>query len=263
MFLTEQNKRGSAYSTLNSHRSALSLLLGDVIGTDAQIKRLLKGSYRLKPSVPKYVNTWDPKIVLNYVSIWYPNRNLSLEKITKKLIVLLALCTGHRVQTLSLIDVNNIVIAESGIRIAIHNLIKTSAPGREQPILFLPYFDENKSICPATTLQDYLYMTRELRPTDAKFLMLTIKKPHKVATTQSLSRWIKQTLAESGVDVSIFSAHSTRHASTSAAKAAGVSLDIIRRTAGWTKASEAFAKFYNRPISNEGEFARSVFLENT
>lgn len=170
VFLTQQFDKGSAYGSLNSHRSALSLLLGGKLGTDARIKRLLKGAYKLRPSVPKYASTWDPKIVLNLISTWYPNRSLSLEKISKKLAVLLALCTGRRVQKLSLVKLHNISTSPSGIKIVISDIIKTSAPGREQPILFLPYFEENKSICPATALEDYLFVTKDLR--------LTISEPN-------------------------------------------------------------------------------------
>lgn len=93
--------------------------------------------------------------------------------------------------------------------------------------------------------------------------MLTYKKPHKPASSQSISRWIKQLLAESGVDVEKFSAHSTRHASTSTALAAGLSVDVIRKTAGWTSTSTAFARFYNRPIESEGVFAKTVMLRST
>ena len=62
--------------------------------------------------------------------------------------------------------------------------------------------------------------------------------------TQTLSRWIKRTLKESGVDTGVFSAYSVRHASTSAAKRAGVSIDVIKRIAGWSKDSQVFAKYY-------------------
>ncbi|XP_060804898.1 uncharacterized protein LOC132902730 [Amyelois transitella] len=46
------------------------------------------------------------------------------------------------------------------------------------------------------------------------------------------ARWIKTVLSESGVDASVFKAHSTRHAATSAAGAAGVSVETIRKAAG-------------------------------
>lgn len=257
-FLSEQYRQGASYGSVNSHRSALSLLLGDNVGSNCNVKRLLKGIYKQKPSTPKYSNTWDPQVVLNLISTWIPNKDLNLEKITKKLCVLLALCTAHRVQTLSLIKISYINKCPNGFKIRILDIIKTSAAGKEQPELYLPFFESNAHICPATTLDDYLNVTSHLRPEGVDNLLITYKKPYRKASTQSISRWIKQTLAESGVDVGVFSAHSTRHASTSAAASAGVSIDTIRKTAGWSSSSLTFAKFYNRPVVDLGIFARSV-----
>ncbi|KOB74841.1 Tyrosine recombinase, partial [Operophtera brumata] len=142
-FLTTQFNNGCAYGSLNSHRSALSAFVGNNIGSDECVRRLLKGAYKLRPTRPKYSSTWDPQLVLNHISTWFPNIELSLEKITKKLVISLAICTAHRVQTLSLIKLENILSSENGINIKITDVIKTSAPGRDQPVLFLPYFKEN------------------------------------------------------------------------------------------------------------------------
>lgn len=262
IFLTEQFNKGAAYGSLNSHRSALSLLIGSNITHDERVKRLLKGAYKLRPATPKYSFTWDPQIVLNFIAEWVPNKDLSIEKITKKLVILLALCTAHRAQTLSLIKLDNVKIGPMGVQIGISDVIKTSAAGREQPVLFLPYFHENKAICPATAIEDYINMTNNIRSMTTNNLILTYKRPHKPATSQSISRWIKQVLSASGVNVSTFSAHSTRHAATSTASASGVSLDIIRKTAGWTNKSQSFAKFYHRQILNNDSFAKSVLLPN-
>lgn len=261
LFLTEQFNNGCSYGTLNTHRSALSLLLGSEIGSNESVKRLLKGAYKRKPNLPRYTNTWDPQIVLNHISTWYPNNDLDLEKMTKKVVILLAICTAHRVQTFSLIKINNINISNVGIQIGITDIVKTSAPDIEQPVLNLPYFQDNPNICPASAISEYLTATQSLR-NNIENLLLTYKKPHKAASSQTISRWIKQVLSESGVDISVFRAHSARHAATSAARRAGVSVDAIRKTAGWTMSSNAFARFYNRPIVNNDDFARSVCLNN-
>ncbi|CAH0731008.1 unnamed protein product, partial [Brenthis ino] len=65
---------------------------------------------RTKPSQPKYSITWDPSIVLNYLSAQWPHEGLDLEILSKKVITLLALVTAHRVQTLALIKIPNIEI---------------------------------------------------------------------------------------------------------------------------------------------------------
>ncbi|KYN15066.1 hypothetical protein ALC57_12608 [Trachymyrmex cornetzi] len=89
--------------------------------------------------------------------------------------------------------------------------------------------------------------------------ILKPQKPRPVGV-QTVSRWIRRSLEECGVQSEYFSAHSTRHASTSFAAKNGVSIDLIKRAAGWSGESRVFAKFYNRPIINPDDFSRSVLL---
>jgi len=228
-FLTEKHDRGASYGSLNSMRSAISLILGPEIGKNEIIQRFFKGISKLRPPKPKYESTWDPKIVLDYFRN-LKNEDLPLDWLSKKLITLLALVTAQRIQTLALIDIRNIVTKVKFIEIKIPETIKTSNPRRNQPTLILPFFEKNLNICPADTLKCYLHRTKELRK--GTNLFISFKKPFKRASTQTLSRWVKDCLGESGIDTESFSAHSTRHASTSTAKQRGVNIDVIRKSAG-------------------------------
>lgn len=262
-FLTEIFNSGAQYGTLNSYRSALSLIIGSRVASDDRINRLFKGFYRLRPSLPKYKLTWDTSIVLDFLANLYPNRELPLEQLTKKTVTLLALTTGHRVQTLSLIKTPQIQRYTNGIRIKIPDMIKTSRPGAHQPCLNIPFYETKPEICPAGTLLNYLDVTLSLR-TNNEYLFISYRRPYNSVTSQTLSKWIKNTLNESGIDTSIFSAHSTRHASTSAASRLGVSIDVIRNTAGWSGSSNVFGKFYNKNIvDNSNDFALSILGNNS
>lgn len=53
-FLTENFEAGASYGTLNSHRSAISLISKDKISDDKLITRFLKDVFKLKPTQPKY-----------------------------------------------------------------------------------------------------------------------------------------------------------------------------------------------------------------
>lgn len=261
-FLTSCFRSGAQYGTLNTYRSALSLILGSQIGSDDSIKRLYKGFYRLRPPIPKYETTWNPGIVLDFLANFYPNNEIPLEHLTKKTVTLIALVTGHRVQTLSKIKIINIETYAEGLIIKIPDLLKTSRPGAAQPCLSIPFFNERREICPADALTNYIRSTSSLRSND--YLFISFRAPHKAVTSQTISRWIKDTLTESGIDTSIFTAHSTRHASTSMARKLGVSIDLIRRTAGWSGSSNVFAKFYNRIVveDNQDNFALSILNNN-
>ncbi|OXU18778.1 hypothetical protein TSAR_005755 [Trichomalopsis sarcophagae] len=244
LFLTNIFESGAAHSSINCYRSAVSLLVGPEIAQDDRMKRFFKGLSKLRPSKPKYDSTWDPKIVLDYLSSLSKNEELSLKILTMKLITLFALITGHRMQTFALIKIENVLVTNKHIEIKIPDRIKTSGANRKQSCLVLPFYKKNRKICAASTLQHYLEKTKDLR-SNINSLFISHKKPHKKVTSQTLSRWIKEILENSGIDTNVFTAHSTRHASTSAAKRRGIDIDTVRRTAGWTKKSNTFIKFYN------------------
>lgn len=133
------------------------------------------------------------------------------------------------------------------IEIKIADRIKTSKPGRHQPTLIIPFYEKNVNICPARSLQMYIENTKDLR-NEINSLFISFKRPFKTVSTQTLSRWLKDTLRGCGLDTNTFSAHSTRHAATSLAKRKGINIDIIRKSAGWTEKSATFARFYDRPV---------------
>ncbi|XP_063991173.1 uncharacterized protein LOC135169803 [Diachasmimorpha longicaudata] len=66
-FLTDKFNSGASYGTLNSYRSAISLLSENKIGEDPGICRFMKGVYRLRPIQPKYSSTWDVAVILLYL----------------------------------------------------------------------------------------------------------------------------------------------------------------------------------------------------
>lgn len=257
-FLVREFERGASYGSINSHRSAIALILGPEIGQDSRIKRFCKGVANLRPPQPKYEATWDPKTVLDFLKGWGSNEDLTLEQLSQKLAALLALTTGHRIQTLQLIEIPNIQTAGNQIQIKIPARIKTSGPRRKQPILNIPFYLEDKRICVASTLEAYIKRTGNIRK-NCKRLMISHKKPHKQVTTQTISRWIKNILQRSGIDTQTFTGYSTRHASTSAAKRSGVNWDTIHKSAGWSEKSNTFARFYNLPVvSNADSFAKAI-----
>ena len=72
----------------------------------------------------------------------HPLEKLSLKELSYKLIMLLALNTAHRVQTLKYINLENIREITNGFEIKIPDNIKTSGLGRYQPLLLIPKFSK-------------------------------------------------------------------------------------------------------------------------
>jgi len=124
-------------------------------------------------------------------------------------------------------------------------------------LTFRPFSDKPE-LCVITLLECYVEYTRDLRRKDCDSLFISWRPPYKSVSSQTLGRWVKTELGAAGVDTSIFSAYSTRHASTSLAACRGFSVDEIRRTAGWSRVSEVFARFYNRPIIKDSSLQSMI-----
>ncbi|XP_043266370.1 uncharacterized protein [Venturia canescens] len=257
--LAEEFKGGAAHGSLNSLRSAISLVVGPHVGQDFHIRRLFKGISELRPSRPKYDHTWDPKVVLDYFDKLDDNENMPLGLLSGKLITLLALITGQRMQTLSLIKLQNIERSQDVVQVKIPDIIKTSGRNRSQPLLLLPKYEINEKICVVRTLDNYLQRTDRIRG-QVDSLFVSLKKPIREVSAGTLAKWTKNVLKASGVDTQVFSAHSTRHASTSAAKQKGLGIDSIRKAAGWSEKSKTFARFYDLPVVPDNTaFANAIY----
>lgn len=248
-FLTRKYLKGASYGTLNSDRSAISIIAQSRFTDDEDLSRFFKAVYKLRPPKAKYTEIWDTSIVLGHLRQLVIGRDGPLKLLSKKLAVLLALASAQRVQTLAAIEIRNIRFDTSGVRITIDRILKTSAINRPQPNMFFPFFEADPSLCVAKCIQDYLFATELIR-NDTQELFISYTKPHNKIGPQTISRWIKEVLSDCGIDVTIFSGHSTRHASTSKAESQGVSLDLIFNSAGWTAGSKTFANFYKRPIKH-------------
>ena len=221
------------------------------------ICRFMKGVSRIKPPAYKYNNIWDPSPVLTYLKTLEPLETISLSDLTLKLVSLLSLVTAHRVQTFASIKVADIQRHNNGVEIYISTPIKTTKPHLEQPCLFLPKFSDHPEWCAVRVLSEYLNRVSPFRG-NTEQLFLSFNPPHQAVSSQTISRWIKAVLTKSGIDTNVFTAHSTRHAATSAAHRRGVNIELIRTRAGWTQSSSVFAKFYNRPLDNRADFASSL-----
>ena len=73
-------------------------------------------------------------------------------------------------------------------------------------------------------------------------------KPHYPITTPSVARWLKQAIAKSCIS-NTFTGHSTRLASITKAKRAGLSAKEMIEQANWTTES-TFMKLYCRPLDS-------------
>lgn len=256
-YLASLHKKGLAYRTINLHRSAISYFTSSLnkasLGSLPLVTKFMKGSFNLKPPLPRYTSTWDPTIVLNYLDNLEHNDMLTLEQLTKKLVCLLALCKASRSSDLCALDLTGYRETQSGVVFSHVHLRKTSKINF-LPESYYPKYPDNRKLCVVDAIKMYIEKTAELRKSP-RFLIAT-RKPYKSVSSKTVARWILDFMGKSGVNVSLFKSHSIRSASTSLAYQRGVSLSDIQKSADWGS-THTFFKFYLRP-TDTGSFCHSV-----
>ena len=268
-FLASLYSKGLGYSAINTARAALSNVLPASVkasvfdGTNSLACRLLKGVFNKRPSLPRYTITWNPDIVLSHLESLKLD-TICLKSLTLKLTMLLALCSAQRLQGLRALSVHNCVIQDGVCTFYIDKLLKTTKYGRhQQPIRFSRF--HNRELCVVAHIERYMTCTKSFR-NGANQLLLSYVKPHKPVCEDSISRWLKTVLRQSGVDITQFSAHSTRSASTSKVQKmeGGTSIESILSSAGWARDS-TFRKFYCRDFYSTSEtvFSTAVLSKIT
>lgn len=260
-FLTELYESNCSYSTLNSVRSALSTIItlpGNIsVGNHPLITRFLKGVFQTRPSLPRYTSIWDVGVVLTFLKTLSPASKLILKDLTFKLTMLLMLVSGQRIQTIHSLDIENMITHSSYFQFKIPCKLKQTKPGRHLEDLCFKAYAPDKRLCVYNYLKAYLEATRLLRPQGQTQLLISYTNPYKAVSKDTLSRCLKSVLNSSGINTKVFTAYSTRAASTSAAKAKDTPVDTILAAGGWANAS-TFSKYYNKAIIHKNEFADNV-----
>ena len=82
---------------------------------------------------------------------------------------------------------------------------------------------------------------------EPQLLFISVRRPHAPVKPATIGHWIQKVMTQAGIDTKVFSAHSTRGASTSKAKRVGVCVPEILKAADWTSVS-IFRRFYHRPV---------------
>ena len=218
-------------------------------GKHPLVVRFMKGIFNLRPTKAKYETIWDVDQVLNMLDKLKPNSELSLKMLTLKLVMLIAIIHAARVQTLHQLSIQNIRKEKTSYVVQIDSLLKQTRPGMNVKPLKMEKYPPNANLCVFKTLEEYLCRTQHLRNEEDR-LFISYTKPHTKVSRATISRWIKQVMQLSGVDITKYKAHSVRPASVSKAYTRCLPVDQVLKTAGWSLES-TFTKFYNKEIVKE------------
>ena len=265
-FMAAEYGSGRGYRSLNCYKSALSSVLAPIDGFDVGrhplVCRLMKGVFQQRPPKPKHTAFWSVKVVLDHLSSWGDNDLLSLQRLSWKLAMLLALSSASRSSDLSRLSIDNHLCSGDSLTLHPLGLSKQSRAGHlPTPIQFKAY-SGNKKLCPVHCFKAYDKATGNIRVPGHSGLLIAIKKPHLPVSSSTIARWLKTTLSSAGVDTTQFSAHSTRGAASSSAFMAGLTTKQILSTADWSSA-DTFKTFYLREADTSVRAPRQGFDVDT
>ena len=260
MFLFNSgSSAGKSYSSdaLNSFRSALSFFLKlDIpdLGYNVAVTRLFTSFYKLRPSFPRYVVTWDVGVVLRFLAGWHPPASLTIRQLTLKSVALVALTSSDRAQTLHALRVDRVSTSPQGLEFVVFDRLKTSRRGRPARVVKCVSWDAAE-LDVAHYVQKYIERTLVFRWRAYKRglgkpvqLFLSYKTGLPVAKS-TISRWLREVMAMAGVDTGVFLPGSTRGASVSAAARRGASIEQILGAGDWTNLG-TYQRFYNRTVAD-------------
>ena len=250
-FLVDINKKGGGHSTVATSRSFLSCFIhaeGRPIGEHPMLSKLVKRVKVINQPEEKNSYIWDPTTVIDTMAAWGPISDLTLEQLTKRTLMLFLLATGQRIQGAFQLLRKDMVIMDNSIRIKYSTKMKSNDPAKNPLTLRFDKLEEER-VCVFTHLTSYL--NREDTAGAHPRTFGTVKTPVTPASSVTLSRLIRQTLTDTGIEEH-FRPYSVRSASTSAADRLNVPMDKILTSAGWARTS-TFARFYKRPLLQEQE----------
>ena len=183
------------------------------------IKRFIKGVFNTKPPKPRYTYTWDINKVLSYIANLGCNETLSDKILSQKLVILLLLVNGLRINTIMSLSIQHMEADENSYTFIPIELQKHSRPSHQDiPIRFVAY-KINVNLSPVTTLKEYLKQRERTSTINiTQKIFVTHHKPIWEAHKETLSRWFKEVMKNAGINVNIFKPHSCQSASSSAAK---------------------------------------------
>ena len=255
--LAELYHKGLSYSVLNTARSALASVIvlqgNQSFGNHPLVSCFLKGRFTTRPALPNYREAWDVNTVLEHLKTLHPAETLSLKLLSLKIVILMAVLSGQCCQTIHALTTKDMKTSNNKVMFIVNDL-KTTKPGKVCTKSEFLSFDEHPRICVVKYLSEYLGIQRDTKNLrhDHHKLLVSYQKPHRPVSKDTVSRWLKMGKKLAGIDTSTFSAHSTRAALTSAAKAQKLSITTIMASAGWSS-ENTLTKYYNNTISKPTE----------
>ena len=148
-FLTDLFLEGKDYSTINSYRLAISAIHIEQIGKDQVLNRFMQGIFNSRPPKPKCTWIWDVIVLLNHMksmSDLFELSNVSIQRLSQKVVTLLALSNADRSSDIYLLNIEHMRISDCEAKLQVAGLSKTRRSGPPREVTYHCF--TKKEVCP-------------------------------------------------------------------------------------------------------------------
>ena len=174
--------------------------------------------------------------------------------------ILFALVKAAKIGELCKLSTRAMKFLSDGVEFELTEPTKTQHSGGPKKF-FVPSLPDDAILCPVRCLQQYLSVTRSDRAQQSA-LLLSMRPPHQPVSSSTVARWVTTVMHKAGVEET-FSAHSTRGASSTAARTHGVTLADILATADWSQENTFIRHYYRDRPASSGAFSRAVLCDSS
>ena len=218
-FLSEKYDKGLQHRTLNCLRSVISAyhvhIDGKSVENHSKVCALLAGIFNQRPLQPRYIFIWDMEIVLQYIRTHW-NSSLNGADLTCKLTTLLALTTASRASMIQHLNTEFMAKDKRRYISYFNKLHKSWRKGQAPPAIAYFASGEDKALCVAETLNEYINLSKPWRESNhEKQLLLSSLRYHNAVTSCTKSGCLKKTPKQAGFNTDLFKTNSTRLPSSS------------------------------------------------
>ena len=150
-YFTHLYNSGASYSVFNSSKNALSHIVFlppySSISEHPQITKYFKGVFNLRPPTGKITFAWDIKLLFDYFNYKGENDQLSDKSLTQKLLILLLLLGGQRMNTVYFFTVDRMTVTDIGVTFSPNYVLKHSKPGKKLDSFHYRAYNNKKVMC--------------------------------------------------------------------------------------------------------------------
>ena len=150
----------------------------------------MKGIFNLNPPTRKFGFVWDVKVLFDYFEKMGDNNTLNDKNLSQKLLALLILLGGQRLNTVHQYQVNEMIKTEISITFAPSNLLKHSKQHSKLDVFEYRKY-HNKKLCVVDCLNTYLDRRQNKVDNTVQKLFISHQKPYKAVSIDTLRRWMK------------------------------------------------------------------------